>query len=488
MQQPFATSARRRRREKSSATPSSRFVRLLDSVLGALIILLITAGPWLFGCTEVWSIRLVNLGCFAAGACGLLRRFLDPKTSEAPAVVWPSRLFLATNLLLLGFCLVAVLNARASFSIETQEFTYRTGVISWLPTSYDRNRSFQFLLNASALFSLFWTVHFWLNRAHSSSKERSLRRLKLLLWVFAANGFLLALQGILQRLSGRAELLWFRTPFSDDPRVAFGPFAYRGNAADYLNLVWPVTFGFWYFLAHQRVRRAFGVGDGPELLLLPMFMVTAMGTFVSLSRGGSAVAAGMLILLFGWLLISQTSRVLRLFFSVAAALLIGAAFLLSGSSLLDRFKRASTDNMSGRTEIYENARQIAADFPWLGTGPGTFLSVYHLYRQRPEQSWAAFLHDDWLETRVTFGRVGMAIVLAQLGLLFFWTWTVRRRWLSPVLMFSLIVSVSGCLVHAKRDFPFQTYGVFLTFVVVSALLVSAVSQSAHSSYEQSVNG
>jgi O-antigen ligase len=146
---------------------------------------------------------------------------------------------------------------------------------------------------------------------------------------------------------------------------------------------------------------------------------------------------------------------------------------LVGQRLTDRFQLAFTDKLGGRTEIYQNARQMAADFPWFGTGPGTFPSVYYLYRQDPEQTWAAFLHDDWMETRVTFGRIGFALVLLQFALFFLWTWSMRERWLSPMLSFCCYLSLAGCLIHAKADFPFQTYGVTFTFVAVCALLTVA---------------
>jgi len=150
--------------------------------------------------------------------------------------------------------------------------------------------------------------------------------------------------------------------------------------------------------------------------------------------------------------------------------LVIATALVAGSSLAGRFRDAYKDNMSGRTEIYQNAQQMAVDFPWFGSGPGSFLSVYHLYRENADQTWAAFLHDDWLETRVTFGRIGTLLVLLQLALLVFWTFRGRPNWLSPILTFSLFLSLAGCLAHAKRDFPFQTYGVFFTFTLVCAVL------------------
>jgi O-antigen ligase len=444
------------------------------------------AAPWLFGCTEQWSINLMNIGGLLAGLGTLVLHFVDGPSGKEKVESIDRRFawgFFVSNVLALLFCLVAVLNARASFSIETETFTYRERVISWLPTSYDRDRSLQFLINSLGLFSFFWSLLFWIKFPGPGPRatERFQRRLKLVLWVFVANGFLVALQGMLQRFSGSANLLWFRPSYWHNVLSCFGPFSYRGNAADYLNLVWPVSFGFWYTLARRRDERHFGIGDGPELLLLPMSLVTTAASFATLSRGGALVAAGMLLILLAASFGARGSRMLKISLAVTISSVLIAAGVLAGSSLAARFKKAVTDNLSGRLEIYENAHKLAADFPWFGSGPGTFMSVYQLYRANTRQSWAAFVHDDWLETRVTFGRIGMAIVLLQMALLVFWTMAGWKKWSFPVLAFALLLSLAGCLVHAKRDFPFQTYGVFFTFITVCALLTSAASQRRASS-------
>jgi hypothetical protein len=129
-------------------------------------------------------------------------------------------------------------------------------------------------------------------------------------------------------------------------------------------------------------------------------------------------------------------------------------------TLLDR------DNWSGRAQIYDNARQMAQDFRWLGAGPGAFGILYNLYRADPRQPWAWYLHDDWLEFRVTFGLVGFSLLLAGLG-------ACLARWFVPgglpangLLAALLWLALGGCLFHAKFDFPFQIYSVAFTFLLL----------------------
>jgi len=146
--------------------------------------------------------------------------------------------------------------------------------------------------------------------------------------------------------------------------------------------------------------------------------------------------------------------------------------LTGWEDLARRLRNEQIQDLSGRVEIYQNARQIAADFPVYGTGPGSFRSVYHLYREDASQIWHGFLHDDWLETLVTFGWVGFSLVLLQLALLACWALTKGKGPAHYVTSAGLGLSLAGCLAHAKYDFPFQTYSILYTFVMVAAALTT----------------
>lgn len=130
---------------------------------------------------------------------------------------------------------------------------------------------------------------------------------------------------------------------------------------------------------------------------------------------------------------------------------------------------ALTDRMSGRPEIYENARRMAADFGFWGSGAGTFASQYQLYRQ-PGQVWAAYAHDDWLETRITLGWPGLGLVVAGLAALFLRSLLgPGLGTLRPVLVLWWL-ALAGCLLHAGFDFPFRIHSVFLLFTLLAAML------------------
>ena len=134
-----------------------------------------------------------------------------------------------------------------------------------------------------------------------------------------------------------------------------------------------------------------------------------------------------------------------------------------------RLENVFTDELSGRTEIYRNSQQLARESGALGTGPATFVSLYQLF-QEPKQEWAAYLHDDWLETRITFGWIGFGLAILALVL-------ASTRWFfssgvyapSELVAF-LWLALGGALVLAKFDFPFQIHSIVFLFLILCAVL------------------
>ena len=155
------------------------------------------------------------------------------------------------------------------------------------------------------LIILFWSARDWLAGARPTRSSISLNpRLKRLLFLICLNGGALALECILQRIyygDYRGKLLFLVEPGINSGNLAqFGPFAYRSNAASYLNLIWPLGLGLFIQLGRENLdygkRR---IGNGPELLLIPCTILAASGPIISSARGGALVMIGLLILVAG---------------------------------------------------------------------------------------------------------------------------------------------------------------------------------------------
>jgi hypothetical protein len=206
----------------------------------------------------------------------------------------------------------------------------------------------------------------------------------------------------------------------------------------------------------------------------------AAAPIISISRGGALIAIGEMLGALSLLLIAERRKNKWFYLGVGAlftAMLVFAGYL-GWAKLEARLEKIFTDDLSGRIEIYENSGQMIEDFWVLGSGPKTFGALYQLYRTTPAQSWAAYLHDDWQETLITFGIFGVGFLLFALLLVVFRWWLpgpgIPSHWLFPALVWLALV---GCLAHAKFDFPFQIYSVLFLFLLLGTMSFSMTRQA-----------
>jgi O-antigen ligase len=490
-----------------------QFYRLCDDFTEVIIYLMLIFSPWAFGTTQPWSIWTMNAGGYCLGLFLLaklfIRRFkgyLPPRLDDAPGTegdkaknfitsrgITAPMAILTAALLLYSF--IAAANARSTYDAQGLSFTPH---LHWLPASFDSARSWftptsgHGFLSYLAMACAFWAVWDWL-LGISTGEERARRgkaafegrnsgplipaRLRRLLWVLSVSGGLLAMESIAQRLEGSGKLLFVIKPrVNPEGETQFGPYAYRANASQYFNLLWPVCLGFWWTL--QRARPA---GTRHHLLL---FCATLMAAcpIISTSRGGALITVGILLAATLFLAASYfflpsrrrddkgsrrwTLSLLALFFIAVLA----TGFSFGWKALKPRMAKIA-EGFEDREQMYDFARPMARDYPWYGTGPGTFDPLFQLYRKSPDTYWPAQLHNDWLETRITFGWVGSALIaLALMTVLA--RWFVRGGGIHGGRRFMVLtwLALAGCLVHARFDFPFQIYSIEFLFLVLCAMV------------------
>lgn len=506
------------RRSDQGRTPYA--YRIAEGATEGLLYFMVVFTPWAYGTTETWSIWTMNIAGYALGAI-LLGKWIVRWTTGFRPARWgdrpagalfdlerdrrPYEKYLTVSLavltgLILTYCLVAAVNARAEYMDGQRRFEYYEA-LRWLPHSYDSPQTWLAFWTYLGLACSFWAARDWLlgktrqerqesrqeaeeilgeplNQAQDWQRPVLTSRLRRLLWVLCINVSLLALVSILQRLDGTNKLLWMREPrLNKTAEAQFGPYAYRANAAAYINLVWPVCLGFWMMLrnmAHQARRPFVRIGGGSHVLLLPGAVLMAACPIISTSRGAAFVAMALILVVVPILLRGCRHDAWPVRAGILGLFLVVLSFsgYLGWQRLEERIENVFVDRMSGRGEIYDNALLMARDFPIYGTGPGTFTSLYQLYRE-PQQGWAGYVHDDWLETRITFGWVGTSMLLLAL-LIVFVRWFGRGGIPMPPEFAALTwVALGGCLLHAKYDFPFQIYSILFLFLLLCSVMLTA---------------
>jgi O-antigen ligase len=241
-------------------------------------------------------------------------------------------------------------------------------------------------------------------------------------------------------------------------------------------MIWPIALAFWWALNQQGRKK---LGEGAEFVLMVFAALMAAAPVISASRGGLAIEIAQMLgvlVIFGYSFRRtgwwKTALVGGIFLVI-----IGSAAALNWEGLQFRLQENSLNTLSGRTIIYENSKRIVDDFPVWGTGPGSFGAVYQLYRTDPEQSWYAYAHDDYLQTIVTFGRVGFIGVMFMLVTIFAYWFLARGIPTSELFISFVWLAAAGCLLHARFDFPLQIYSLQLMFVTVCAILTILARRS-----------
>jgi hypothetical protein len=492
-----------------------------DLLTGLVICFMVVFSPWAFGTTESWSIWTMNVCGYGLAILQLVKVVVQKSTAYRPRS-WDGKPIEGASIRrersqlcndagvyqrtkasgsrsftwalafctcgILGFCLIAALNARAIYLPDSMIFEYYN-YLPCLPSSFDRQSTLKGLWNYLGIACSFWAVWDWLrgpspvDRAgdslHGSAASHGggvlplPERLSRLLWVLAISGGLLGAEGIVQRLSGSYKLLFLVKPeIHQEAQEQFASYAYRANAGQYFNLLWPVCLGFWW------VRSQLNGKCTRNSVPLLCAGVMAACPIISGARGAALVDSALLLVAIVGLMTCLLRRSaiarnkkwvagtqLALFAAAALAVGIGLGWRQLGPRL-----GLVRSGLAERELLYGPARRAAADYPFFGTGPGTFERVFQFYRGSHEAYWPAQLHNDWLETRITWGWFGTGLVLVALFI-------VLMRWflgggitIDPGLTFLMWLSLLGCLVQARWDFPLQVYSILLLFVVWCAVL------------------
>jgi O-antigen ligase len=469
--------------------PSILLYERADAATGWLLAAMLIFSPWAFGTTQQWSIWTMNLAGYALGTLLGIKLWVRHRLGHQPArwntaskktaPVWLNRVLVFATGLLLVYAAISALNARADYDPTRLTFTYRTH-LSWLPHSYHRSATWRELFKYVAWASAFWALRDWLlgmtpeeSRKHREGAQQAMvpARLKLLLWVLAVNGAVLGLEGIIQRLEGSGKLLFLVKPRVNPGALAqFGPYAYRSNAAQYLNLVWPVTLGFWWWLRRDKKD-----GKRASWLLLCAGVMAAC-PIISSSRAGALTSMVLLAAAVAVLISGKGSDGLAKLgvlsvFGIAVAL----GTCLGWDNLSPRLDELG-EGYELREALFANAWVIAKEHAVFGTGPGTFEHVFQIYRESPNDYWPAQLHNDWLEILMTFGWLGFGLIGLALAALLLHSFCGvattagrRFRWL-------VWLALAGCLLQARWYFPFRIYSVVFLFLMLCAV-VSTTARS-----------
>lgn len=440
--------------------------------------------PFAFGTVEPWSLAVVDVAALLALAIALRRRAGAGRVRAAAA---PGALPL---LLFLGLLLLQLLplpppllrllspaaHARWAAALGT------AGPLPWLTLTLDPLATLREFCRFSACGAVY------LLTVQLLARRERLRALTVALALFAGA---LAFEAIVQSVLAPTRLLFVRNA---PGRYPFGPFVNRNHYANLMAMLAPVLLAL--FLGRRpagepRTLRARLVDllarpeSGLRILIGFAALLATASLVITLSRGATLAAVAAL-LVFGGFLVAQRLGGRR---AAAVALFLYALTVVVGwfgwDKVAERFAglRQNPEIVDTvRAGLWRDTLRMAADYPLLGAGVGTFPRLYPAYRTVPGPFDVAHAHNDHLELlagggAIGYGLFGWFVAAALLAAVR----AVDRRQQSAarLLAYGAIAGCVAFLVHGASDFSLAIGANAVYFFFLLGLAVAAARTAAH---------
>jgi O-antigen ligase len=215
-------------------------------------------------------------------------------------------------------------------------------------------------------------------------------------------GMLVAAEATVQNYASGGKVFWLFT--SGYSEAVMGPFVNRGQYSAWIELLLPAAL----YLAFSDPRRRVLWGTAAAVL----FSSLVAGA----SRAGFVLAGGELLAVAAVVgLRKLVSRKTLLAAAVQIAVLVGTAATVAGwQELQSRLETQSPEAL--RLDAVRASTQMLREHPWLGTGLGTWPTVYPAYAGLDTGLFLNQAHNDWAQWAAE-GGLPFLLLLAVFSLL-----------------------------------------------------------------------
>jgi O-antigen ligase len=267
-----------------------------------------------------------------------------------------------------------------------------------------------------------------------------------------------------------------------------GTFINRNHFAGYLLMVIPLSVGFLF--SREALRRGQSMGwrhrlaslDGKTLLIGFAVVMMILSLLFSASR------MGIVSLLLSFSLISflfrdpqrghRFSKTSVLIFALA---LVWAAWI-GLDAVISRFFSVS-EGFEERWKIWVNTFQIFKDFPLFGSGLGTFVQVFPMYRSFHIRGLVTHAENDFLQLASEVGIIGAGLLLILFFFLFFKALSgirlMSHREAGRYIGISGLVGILALMLHSivERNIQVSANAFLYVFILAVVLRVGFIRKA-----------
>jgi len=290
--------------------------------------------------------------------------------------------------------------------------------------------------------------------------------------------------GLLKKF-GANPFPWWNYDIRLSPEMAMSSstFGNPNHFAGYLAMAIPFIIGIFFT----------GINGGKLFLTVMLTLLMLMALIFSLSRGGWVSTAVGLAFMVAALLINQYLKGKTVVLMVLVGLFFLVFIALSNRPVIQELltvKQASKDaSFQSRVLVWHKTLDMIGDYPWLGTGPGTFSTMFTQY-QPPGFTGRFFMaHNDYLHFISETGIPLIALMAWMIAGLYL-TGMTKLADLSRLIRGTTLGAMSGItalLFFSIFDFNLHIPANAILFTVLAAIVVSPIPEPEGHSAERMVH-
>ncbi|MGA1825691.1 MAG: O-antigen ligase family protein [bacterium] len=458
--------------------------RIIRSIIDGGLIFIVVFAPLAFGAVHIWAYTMVVLLVFFILILCIVTNYLFAQEREAVVEKELLPVYSAFALFLVTVCfqivplppnIIRLLSPQAHKIYSMAIPGYDKSIILRSLSIYPYATKI-YLVKFISYMGIFFLI---------TIEIREIARIKRILIALILVGFFEALYGLYGYFSKNYSIFGFAKLFCSGP--ATGTFVNRNHFAGFLGMTVFVCIGYLLSKTSMRSRASYGFMQFQQRiidflntarasesgLLLIIIITMIIGIVFSLSRMGVfSFVVALLIISFLTILDRQKKLIAIIFLVFSLAL---ATSLWYGiDPLVDRYYTAGTF-FSGRAVVWEATCELIKDFPLIGTGLGTYKTVFQRYK--PEDFDYRLLlydhaHNDYLEMISEVGIIGIIpLFWGNLSFLLL----ILKKWAKTKNAFSKGISLGGVgalsyiSLHSLMDFNLHIPANAMIFFIIMAL-------------------
>jgi len=299
---------------------------------------------------------------------------------------------------------------------------------------------------------------------HTVRTRSQLRRLVYLIIGLAA---LISIIGLLKKICGNPFPWWDYTDFQIEPGRLSSTFGNANHFAGYLEMALPLLLGL-ILTGITGIKRFFLACIGVLLFLSLM---------LSLSRGGWIGTMAGLLFMAVVLLTEHRFKKRKVMVALAGGLCVMAFAVLTSTATVERILALEEkEGLQARMMVWQGTVEMIKDHPLLGTGPGTFATIYTQYHPPGFYRRYFAAHNDYLHLTAETGlplipvMIWMIIALYKNG---FKKLNNPSRQVRGVTL-GAMAGITAILVHSISDFNLHIPANAILFTTLAALVASPI--------------